>query len=229
MQPSNLAVDGIVVGGAGGVLGKEVVEHLLAAGYRVHAIYRERSAWPEHPALTTHCCNLSDGDAVQELVTHLTERHGGIGAVINAAGGFVWTKTVDCSSEHFNFLLDANFKTSFFLVKATLPRLCERQQGRIVLISAAAALHGGGIGMGVYSASKSALNALLKSTAAELHGSGVTINAICPTIIDSPRNRSEMPTADFSKWVTTATINQTIDLLLSKTAAVLNGVFIPLG
>ena len=81
--------------------------------------------------------------------------------------------------------------------------------------------------MGAYLASKSALNALVASTALEMPSRGVTINAVCPTIIDTPRNRADMPQADFATWVSTATLNRTIDLLLSEQGSELNGVFIP--
>ena len=230
MKSSVFAVNGIVVGGADGALGKSVVQHLLAAGRRVHAIYRQHVPpdVPEHPRLSTHCCELSDGKAVQELLAHLVTQHEGIEAVVNAAGGFVWAKTADCEDADVDFLLAANFKSAFFLTKYALPYLCQRNHGRLVLISAAAALRGGEVGMGVYLASKSALNALLLSTAAELQGSGVTINAICPTIIDTPRNRHEMPTADFSTWVSMATLNRTITLLLSEQGGDINGALITL-
>ena len=230
MQPSVYAVNRIVVGGAGGALGKSVVQHLLAAGRWVHAIYRQHVPpdVPEHPRLSTHSCELSNGKAVQELLTHLVAQHGDIEAVVNAAGGFVWTKTVDCDDADVDFLLAANFKSAFFLTKYALPHLCQRNHGRIVFISAAATLRGGEVGMGAYLASKSALNALLLSTVAELQSSGVTINAICPTIIDTPRNRHEMPQADFSTWVSMATLNRTIALLLSEQGRHINGALIPL-
>lgn len=230
MQTSSYAVDGIVVGGAGGALGKSVVQHLLAAGRRVHAIYRQHvpSEVPEHPHLSQHCCDLSNGQAVQELLGHLVVRHASIEAVVNAAGGFVWAKTADCADTEVDSLLAANFKSAFCLTKYALPHLCQRKHGRIVLISAAATLRGGEVGMGAYLASKSALNALLLSTAVELQGSGVNINAIAPTIIDTPRNRDDMPQADFSTWVSTATLNRTIDLLLSEHSGDINGAIIPL-
>ena len=230
MHSTDYAVDGIVVGGACGALGKTVVQHLLAAGRQVHAVYYQQlpSDVPAHPNLSQHCCDLSDGQAVQELLAHLIARHEGIEAVVNAAGGFTWAKTADCADTEVDFLWAANFKSAFCLTKYALPHLCSHNHGRIVLISAAATLRGGEVGMGVYLASKSALNALLLSTAAELQGSGVTINAIAPTIIDTPRNRRDMPQADFSTWVSTATVNQTITLLLSKHVGNINGALIPL-
>ena len=227
---SVFTVNGIVVGGAGGAVGKSVVRQLLDAGRRVHAIYRQRvpPEVPAHPQLSQHCCDLSDGKAVQELLDHLVTRHGRIEAVVNAAGGFVWAKTASCADTDVDFLLAANFKSAFYLTKYALPHLCSHNQGRIVLISAAATLRGGEVGTGAYLASKSALNALLLSTAAELQGSKVTINAICPTIIDTPRNRRDMPQADFTTWVSIATLTRTIALLLSEQGGDINGALIPL-
>ena len=223
------AVDGIVVAGAGGAVGQAVVQHLLAAGRKVHAIYRQLPAdQPTQPRLTAHSCDLSDGQAVQKLLDQLATRQEGIAAVVNAAGGFVWAKTADCADDDVDFLLAANYKSAYFLTKYALPHLCAQARGCIVLISAAATLGGGEVGMGAYLASKSALNALVASTALEMQGSGVTINAICPTIIDTPRNRRDMPQADFAAWVTTDTLNSTIDLLLSEQASTINGTLIRL-
>ncbi len=226
---SVFAVNGIVVGGAGGALGRSLVQQLLVADRRVHAIYRQHvpSDVPQHPRLSQHCCDLSDGNAVRELLDHLVTQHGGIEAVVNAAGAFVWAKTATCADTDVDLLLAANFKTAFCLTKYALPHLCPRQHGRIVLISAAATLRGGEVGMGAYLASKSALNALLLSTAAELQGSGVTINAICPTIIDTPRNRHDMPQADFSTWVSMARLVRIIALLLSPQGGDINGALMP--
>ena len=222
------AVDGIVVAGAGGALGHTTVQHLLAAGRRVHAIYRQLpAAVPAQARLTAHGCDLCDGQAVRELFAHLVTRHAGIEAVVNAAGGFVWAKTADCADTDVDALLAANYKSAFFLTKYALPHLCKQARGRIVLISAAATLRGGEVGMGAYLASKSALNALLASTALEVQGSGVTINAIAPTIIDTPRNRHAMPQADFATWVSTSTINRAIALLLSEQGGDINGALIP--
>ena len=226
----SLAVDGIVVGGAEGALGMAVVQHLLQAGCRVHAVDRQRvpQSVPEHDALTTHSCDLSDGQAVAKLLAHLDAQHGGFAAVVNAAGGFVWAKTDACDDADLDFLLAANFKSAFLLTKYALPHMSARGGGRIVLFSAAATLRGGEVGMGAYLASKSALNALVLSTAAELSGSGITINAIAPTIIDTPRNRRDMPQANFAAWVQATTINKTIELLLSENGTTINGTIIPL-
>ncbi len=227
MRSFPYAVDAVVVAGAGGALGQAVVRYLLDAGRRVHAVYRRHVSVPSHPRLTTHTCDLGDGKAVQELFAHLAARHADVAAVVNAAGGFVGAKTAACADEDLDFLLTANYKSAFFLTKYALPHLCAQRAGRIVLISAAATWRGGEIGMGAYLASKAALNALLASTALELRGSRVTINAVAPTIIDTPSNRRALPQADTSTWVSTTALNRVISLLLSEQGGDINGALIP--
>ena len=215
-----------VVGGAGGALGRVVVRKLLDTGLRVHAIYRDDPNVATTPDLIPHRCDLSSGADVSDLITHIAAGEGHIPALINVAGGFIWGKTASFSDQDFNFLLDANFKSVFFLLKNVLPLMQKNNFGRIVLISSAAALTPGDIGMGVYNASKSALNALLKSTANENSQHNIKINAICPTIIDTPRNRKDMPDADFSSWVTPHTVTRLIQLLLTDDGELFSGTLI---
>ena len=216
----------VVVGGAGGALGEVVVRNLLDTGLRVHAVYRDGTDAATNPNLIAHQCDLSVGSATSNLIAHIAKREGYIPALINVAGGFIWGKTASFSDQDFNFLLDANFKSVFFLLKNVLPLMQKNNFGRIVLISSASSLTPGDIGMGVYNASKSALNALLKSTANENSQYDIKINAICPTIIDTPRNRRDMSDADFSTWITPTAITRLIQLLLAEDGELFSGALI---
>ena len=82
--------------------------------------------------------------------------------------------------------------------------------------------------MSAYAASKSAVLRLSESLADELKGDGVRVNAILPSIIDTPQNRSAMPKADTTKWVTTEQIAEVVAFLLGDAASGVTGAAIPI-
>jgi NAD(P)-dependent dehydrogenase (short-subunit alcohol dehydrogenase family) len=119
-----------------------------------------------------------------------------------------------------------NLRTAVASCKAALPALLESGRGRIVNIGAGAAAKGRA-GMGAYTASKAGVQRLTESLADELKDRGVTVNAILPGTIDTPRNRADMPDADFSRWVAPAAIAEVILFLASDAAAAVTGAAIP--
>ncbi|MCY1454645.1 3-oxoacyl-[acyl-carrier-protein] reductase FabG [compost metagenome] len=110
--------------------------------------------------------------------------------------------------------------------KAALPLLTQGTHGRIVNIGAGAALKAG-MGMGAYAASKAGVARLTESLAEELKDTGVTVNAVLPSIIDTLQNRADMPDADFSRWVSPAELAAVILFLLSSEASAVTGALIP--
>lgn len=217
----------VMVTGAGGALGKVVVKYLHKAGFHVHAVYRQDEHVGE--GINTYVCDLNSANAVQALCGCVLAAKSV--AIVNCAGGFTWNKTSDYADQDYSYMLAANFRSAFLLLRYSLPLLRKHQVGgRLVFISSAASLcpNTNNIGMGVYSASKSALNALIMSTCAEVSGEGININAICPTIIDTPRNRKDMPDADHSQWVSCEKIARLIRLLLSKDGELFHNCFIPI-
>jgi NAD(P)-dependent dehydrogenase (short-subunit alcohol dehydrogenase family) len=80
--------------------------------------------------------------------------------------------------------------------------------------------------MGPYAASKASVHRLTEALAAEWKGK-ITINAVLPSIIDTPANRVSMPRADFSKWVTPQELAEVILFLLSDAASAVTGALIP--
>src|SRR5262249_9953368 len=110
--------------------------------------------------------------------------------------------------------------------RAVVPDMIRTKSGRIVNIGARAGLRGGAR-MAAYSASKSTVIRLTESLAEELKGQGVNVNCVLPSIIDTARNRADMPDADFSKWVRPADLARVIAFLASDDARAIHGAAIP--
>ena len=119
-----------------------------------------------------------------------------------------------------------NLKTALNACKAALPYLLESGAGRIVNVGAQTALKAAA-GFGPYAASKSAVHRLTESLADELKLKGVTVNAVLPSIIDTPANRRDMPKADFNRWVPPADLAAVILFLASDEAKAVTGALIP--
>ena len=108
---------------------------------------------------------------------------------------------------------------------AALPHLPDGR-GRIVNIGANSALKAGA-GVGAYTASKAGVMRLTESLAEELKPRGITVNALLPSIIDTPPNRADMPDADFDRWVKPEQLAEVIVFLLSDAASAITGALIP--
>ena len=119
-----------------------------------------------------------------------------------------------------------NLKSALFTSRAAIPFLRQSQQGRIINIGANAALKAGA-GMGAYTASKSGLHRLTESLAEELKAVGITVNAVLPSVIDTPANRADMPKADFTTWVTPRALAEVILFLASDAGAPITGALLP--
>jgi NAD(P)-dependent dehydrogenase (short-subunit alcohol dehydrogenase family) len=124
------------------------------------------------------------------------------------------------------FMMNLNARTVFLVCRAVLPHMMQQNQGRIVSIAARAALTGKAK-MAPYVASKSAVIRLTESMAAEVKEQAINVNCILPGTIDTPRNREEMPDADFKKWVTPEALAEVILFLSSDAARAINGAAIP--
>jgi NAD(P)-dependent dehydrogenase (short-subunit alcohol dehydrogenase family) len=119
-----------------------------------------------------------------------------------------------------------NLVTTLNASKAVLPHLLARRSGRIVNVGANGALKAMA-GMGAYAASKSAVHRLTEALAEETKGAGVTVNAVLPSILDTPANRADMPDADFNLWVKPAALAEVMLFLAGPEAAVITGALLP--
>lgn len=217
----------IVVTGGFGSLGSAVARSFVDAGERVARI----DSAPVGRDLTAECLDLGGVDLTDEAaagkaVATVEDRHGGIDVLVNVAGGFVWETLETGSLGAWRRMFDTNILSNATITKAALPVLRRSTAGSIVNIGAGAAVQADA-GMGAYAASKSGVHRLTEALARELVGTTVTVNAILPSIIDTPANRSDMPEADASQWVQPQSIAEVVLFLASHRARAISGALIP--
>jgi len=174
-------------------------------------------------------CALAIGDAAAAKATFAkaAEALGGLDALVNIAGTFRWEKVADSGLDTWDFLYNVNLRTAVAASKAALPFLVESKSASIVNIGAMGALKAGA-GMGAYAASKAGIFKLTEALADELKEKDITVNAILPSIIDTPPNRADMPKANFAHWVKAEQIAGVIAFLLSDDARAITGALIPI-
>jgi len=138
-------------------------------------------------------------------------------------GGFAGGGIVDTAPSAWNHMWELNATAPFLAIRSAVPLLRSGGSGRIVNVAAAAALEGGRGGMSAYLATKAAVVSLTRNLAAELGPDGIMVNAVAPTIIDTPSNREAMPGSDRSAWLDAREIAAVIRFLAGPDAAVVNG------
>lgn len=222
----------VVVTGAFGNLGMAVARIFREQGAAValldHAQPPARIA-AEFPA--PHCVlgsvDLTQAAGADEAMVTVHETLGAIDVLVNVAGGFHWQTLEQGDLDGWDAMFTINLKSAVVSIKAALPRLLESPAGRIINVGAGAAARPATAGMGAYTASKAGVHKLTESLAQELKDRGVTVNAVLPGTIDTPRNRADMPDADFSRWVPPAAIAAVIAFLASEEAAAVTGALLP--
>jgi NAD(P)-dependent dehydrogenase (short-subunit alcohol dehydrogenase family) len=170
--------------------------------------------------------DLSSSEGAQKAMADVKAKFGRLDALLNIAGGFGWEAIEGGKAEMWDRLFAMNLKTALNASLAALPYLLESGAGRIVNVGAQSALRAGS-GFGPYAASKSAVHRLTESLAEELKLKGVTVNAVLPSIIDTPANRRDMPKADFDRWISPADLAAVILFLASDEAKAVTGALIP--
>jgi NAD(P)-dependent dehydrogenase (short-subunit alcohol dehydrogenase family) len=213
----------IAVTGAAGALGRAVAQHLAQAGVQVVAIDLAGEI-PGPAALALAGVKLDDPAAAAVAMEAIGARFGRLDGLANIAGGFVFTAVADADPDVWDRMWTLNLKTALNACRAALPLLAA-SGGAIVNIGAAAAVKAGP-GMAPYAASKAAVARLTEALAEEWKGQ-VRVNALLPTIIDTPANRRDMPKADFGAWVAPAEIAAAVAFLLSPAASGVTGALIP--
>ena len=211
--------------GAHGVLGRAVVEAAMAQGLKVALIDHAHGDAAPAGALELSGVDLTDAAQARVAMQTAAEAFGRLDIVLNIAGGFVWQK-VDDAEPAWDRMFAINVKTALNAARAALPWLTRSPDGRIVNVGSAAALRSG-VGMAAYTASKSGVHRLTESLAEELKDTPVTVNAVLPSIIDTPANRKDMPDADPSRWVAPADLAAVILFLASPASRAMTGALVP--
>ncbi|HEY6940148.1 SDR family NAD(P)-dependent oxidoreductase [Dokdonella sp.] len=219
----------IAITGGFGTLGAAVARVAAAAGAKVAAIDRADAApagLADAGIVAIGGADIADGDGARKAIDAAAHALGGLDALVNIAGAFRWETLADGSLDTWDLLYRINVRTAAAASKAALPHLKKSSAGRIVNIGANAALKAGA-GMGAYTASKAGVLRLTEALAEELKDANITVNAILPSIIDTPPNRADMPKADFGRWVKPEQLADVILFLVSDEGATVTGALVP--
>ncbi|MBJ8347999.1 SDR family NAD(P)-dependent oxidoreductase [Antrihabitans sp. YC2-6] len=220
----------LVTGGTGG-LGSAVVTKLLDEGWRVVVpwiVEKELERLPEHAGLELIKADMFDETSVAEVAQLAGGREDApLQAVANLVGGFAMGgKVHQTPIDEFERLLRLNLRSTYLTTHAALPYLIEAGGGSVVAVSTKAAFEpfSGAAG---YITSKAAVWALVTALAVEYKADGVRVNAILPSVIDTPGNRSSQPNANRKGWVTPQAIAEVISFLFSDASATITGAQVP--
>lgn len=208
----------ILVTGANGNLGKEVVRHLTSEGHEVIAVTGSKPMPVNlHDAILfqkkmdlSH--EESTGNAIQEIVSQYSQ----IDAALLLAGGFEMGNLKATDESLLDRMISLNFKTAWFVIQPMMAHFKKSGGGQFILMGAKPAINPSeSVSKVAYGLSKSLLFTLAEIINAEGKDAGITASIIVPEVIDTPQNRKDMPDADFNKWVKTSTISEIISFILS--------------
>jgi NAD(P)-dependent dehydrogenase (short-subunit alcohol dehydrogenase family) len=224
----------LVAGGTGG-LGRAVSLAFLEEGAKVVVTYRQQKefgalkseAGANGSAIEGHGVDVTDETAVRQLLANVLAEHGRLDALVNAVGAYAGGVNLwDLETKVFDQMLALNLRSGYALLRAAIPAMLKQKHGAIVNVASKAALDHGA-GAAAYAASKAAAVALMDSLAAEVKGTGVRVNSILPSIIDTEANRKAIAGADVRKWPKPNDIARVILFLCSDDARVIHGAAVP--
>jgi len=219
----------LIITGAKGGLGTFVTEACLSAGARVAGVSRSisdndfrRETFRAVPA------ELTSGDAAQGVVQKTIQMFGRVDGLIHVLGGDAGGSSVaDTDDSTVMQMLQLNFLSAFWMIKAIVPHLREARTGHVVAVGSRAAIESAPMSA-AYAASKAALISLIRATASENSDRCISANAVLPGTLDTPANRKAMPDADFSRWVNPAHVANLIVALVSDGLSNVSGAAIPI-
>ena len=228
----------LIVTGASGNLGAGVARSFAAGGANLVLVDRhiealQRVGFADDARHLLSVTDLLDQVQVSAMVQAAVAKFGGVHVLCNIAGGFRMGEAVhETSDATWNFLFDINARTLLHAARAVVPQMLAQSldaagcRGKVINVGAFGAQRGGAQ-MGAYAASKAGVMRLTESMAAELREQGINVNAVLPTIIDTPQNRADMPGADPVKWVSTEALADVILFLSSRAARSVHGALVP--
>lgn len=224
----------LVAGGTGG-LGRAVSLAFLEEGSRVVVTYRKQEeldtlknlAASNSSQFEGYDVDVTDEAEVGRLVEGIVARYGRLDAMVNTVGGYAGgVKLWELDTKVFDQMLALNLRAGYALSRAAVRVMLKQGSGAIVNIAAKAAIDHAA-GAAAYAASKAAAVAMIDSLAEDLKGTGIRVNSVLPSIIDTETNRKAMPKADFAKWPKPEDIARVIVFLCSDSAKVIHGAAVP--
>lgn len=219
----------VVVTGGTGALGAAVVSKFLQHGATCHIpvfdrAERERVPFADAPNVRfTDAVDLTDETQVEAFYATV----GTPWASVHVAGGFAMQPIEQTTRAEFQAIIDLNLTTAFLCCREAVKAM-RGTGGRIVNLGARPALEPRtGAGMAAYTTSKAAVTALTQAIAEEVANDGIWVNAVIPSILDTPANRTAMPTADHSTWPKVTEVAETVVFLASPDNVVTRGALVP--
>src|SRR6202140_1046818 len=223
----NLSGKVLVITGSNGALGQAIAATLSGYGARL-ALLDHAQTRAAQPAGALHYggLDLTQEDAARSVMERVVKEAARLDGLINIAGGFHWEKLGGGTLDGWDSMYRINLRTAVVACQAALPFLLQGGRGRIVNVGAMGAAKASA-GMGAYAASKAGVAKLTEALADELKDRGITVNAILPSTLDTPKNRMDMPQADFTRWVAPVEAAEVIAFLVSDAARAVTGALIP--
>jgi NAD(P)-dependent dehydrogenase (short-subunit alcohol dehydrogenase family) len=222
MTPT-LTAKHVVITGGDGALGHAVVQTFLAAGAVCHLpVLAPVVSQPTPAVFLTGNVNLTDETAVSAYFAGVPA----LWASVHLAGGFQAKPITETSRSDLDRQWEINLVTAFLCCREAVRAMRASGGGRIVNVAARVVEvpMGGSI---AYSVSKAGVAALTRSLAVETKGDGILVNAVLPSIIDTPANRAAMPSADTSKWPKAEDLAPAILWLASPENRLTSGALVP--
>lgn len=220
----------IISGGTGG-LGLAVSHHFAAIGDRVIATGRagseSRITALNDPHLHFIAVDGSDEISVSAALQQIHNTYGRIDVLVNVVGGYAAGHPIhELDLATWDLMMNINLRSAFLFSKHVAPFMIARRTGRIINIASRAGIDLAA-NTGAYGISKAGVISLTSIQAKELLADNITVNAIIPSIIDTPANRQAMPKAHFDRWPKAEEIASVISFLASDEAKLISGASIP--
>lgn len=229
--------DVALVTGAAGALGAEVARALSARGCRLALVGSEnaRTRLEQLAESLGGACVVAGDIAVDatwaEAIPRIERELGATPSqAALVAGGYRGGKALheQTGDEVWRAMLQSNLETVYRSLRALLPSMVARKQGSIVVIGSRSAVEPAtGARSAAYAASKAAVVALAQAVAAEVIDSGVRVNAVLPSTLDTPANRAAMPGVDPARWVSLGSAAEVVAFLLGEQARDISGAALP--
>jgi NAD(P)-dependent dehydrogenase (short-subunit alcohol dehydrogenase family) len=222
----------VLVSGGTGALGRGLLRELLDSGAQVV------STWIHEREVDAVRDDLGEPEGLRLVEADLSSEEGaaaaveaaagdGLSGLVNLVGGFAsGGRLHEAPADEFARMVELNLMTAIRLTRAALPKLIDWGGGSVVCVGTKAALEPFS-GASGYVVSKAAVLALVRTLAIEYRDDGVRVNAILPSVIDTPANRKAMPDAEHSTWVAPAEIARVIRFLLSSESGPVSGALVP--